>query len=236
MRELGIAENTLIIWTTDNGAWQDVYPDCGYTPYRGTKGTDYEGGSRVPAIAWWPGTIEAGRRNSEIVGALDLMATFASVAGVELPTEDREGQPTIFDSYDQTALLNGEGPSTRDHWLYMTETEMIPGAIRIGKWKAVWNIRDGWRGPASYTAIVPELFDLWQDPQERYDIFMTSYAEKTWQAPQMAARLLSVIPTYQKYPNRLIQTAGISYAMFEVEDAQVQEQLAKMLHGLSSAG
>ena len=60
VRELGIEQDTLIIWTTDNGAWQDVYPDCGYTPFRGTKGTDYEGGSRVPAIAWWPGTIEAG--------------------------------------------------------------------------------------------------------------------------------------------------------------------------------
>ena len=68
VRELGIEEDTLVIWTTDNGAWQDVYPDCGYTPFRGTKGTDYEGGSRVPAIAWWPGTIGAGRRNSDIVG------------------------------------------------------------------------------------------------------------------------------------------------------------------------
>ena len=102
VRDLGIAEQTLIIWTTDNGAWQDVYPDCGYTPYRGTKGTDYEGGSRVPAIAWWPGTIELGRRNSEIVGSLDFMATFANLAGLTLPTEDREGQPTIFDSCDQT--------------------------------------------------------------------------------------------------------------------------------------
>ena len=90
VRELGIAENTLIFWTTDNGAWQDVYPDCGYTPFRGTKGTDYEGGSRVPAIAWWPGTIEPGRRNSEIAGSLDFMATFASLAGLELPTEDCE--------------------------------------------------------------------------------------------------------------------------------------------------
>ena len=91
VRELGIEQDTLIIWTTDNGAWQDVYPDCGYTPFRGTKGTDYEGGSRVPAIAWWPGTIEPGRRNSEIVGSLDFMATFASLAGLELPTEDRDG-------------------------------------------------------------------------------------------------------------------------------------------------
>ena len=200
VRELGIAENTLIVWTTDNGAWQDVYPDCGYTPFRGTKGTDYEGGSRVPAIAWWPGTIEGGRRNSEIVGSLDFMATFASLAGLELPTEDREGQPTMFDSCDQTALLKGDGPSTRDHWFYMTETEMIPGAVRVGKWKAVWNIRDQWRGAAQHTAIVPELFDLWQDPQERYDIFMNSLAEKTWQAPQMADRLLSLLPSYEKYP------------------------------------
>ena len=63
-----------------------------------------------------------------------------------------------------------------------------------------------------------------------------SYAEKTWQAPQMAARLLSVLPTYTKYPNRPIRSAGSRYAMFEIEDAQVQEKLAKMLHGLSSAG
>ena len=233
VRELGIAENTLVIWTTDNGAWQDVYPDCGYTPYRGTKGTDYEGGSRVPAIAWWPGTIEGGRRNSDIVGSLDLMATFAGVAGLELPAEDREGQPTIFDSYDQTPLLKGAGPSSRDHWLYMTETELIPGAVRVGKWKAIWNVRDQWRGPSSYTAIVPELFDLWQDPQERYDIFMTNFAEKTWQAPQMAKRLLGVLPTYQQYPNRPLQTAGFSHAMFDVEDAQVQQQITKMLHGLT---
>ena len=60
-----------------------------------------------PAIAWWPGTIEAGRRNAEIVGSLDFMATFANLAGLDLPTEDRDGQPTIFDSCDQTALLTG---------------------------------------------------------------------------------------------------------------------------------
>ena len=126
VRELGIAEDTLVIWTTDNGAWQDVYPDCGYTPYRGTKGTDFEAGSRVPAIAWWPGTIEPGRRNSEIVGSLDFMATFASLAGITLPTEDRDGQPTIFDSFDQTAVLTGTGPSARDTWYYMVETGNSP--------------------------------------------------------------------------------------------------------------
>ena len=58
--QLGLDKgNTLVFWTTDNGAWQDVYPDAGYTPFRGTKGTDREGGNRVPAIAWMPGKIKA---------------------------------------------------------------------------------------------------------------------------------------------------------------------------------
>ncbi len=232
VRQLGIAEDTLIVWTTDNGAWQDVYPDSGYTPFRGTKGTDYEGGSRVPAIAWWPGTIEAGRRNSEIVGSLDLMATFASLAGATLPDKDREGKPTIFDSFDQTALLLGTGPSTRDHWFYMTETEEIPGAVRYGKWKAVWNIREGWKGEASYVATAPELFDLWQDPGERYDIFMTNWCEKTWSIGPLCQKALELMQSYKQYPNRDIEIVTIGAPEFYADDAAVQEQVKKLLHAM----
>jgi arylsulfatase A-like enzyme len=83
LRELGLDKNTLVFYTVDNGAWQDVYPDAGYTPFRGTKGTVREGGNLVPAIAVWPGKIKAGARNHDILGGLDLMATFASVAGVK---------------------------------------------------------------------------------------------------------------------------------------------------------
>jgi arylsulfatase A-like enzyme len=72
LRELGLDKNTLVFYTTDNGAWQDVYPDAGYTPFRGTKGTVREGGNRVPAIAVWPGKIKEGVRNHDIVGGLDL--------------------------------------------------------------------------------------------------------------------------------------------------------------------
>src|SRR3546814_20994349 len=83
VRELGLDQNTLVFYTTDNGAWQDVYPDAGYTPFRGTKGTVREGGNRVPAIAWMPGRIEAKSKNHDILGGLDLMATFARVAEIE---------------------------------------------------------------------------------------------------------------------------------------------------------
>ncbi len=127
LRELGIDKNTLVVWTTDNGAWQDVYPDAGYTPFRGTKGTDREGGSRVPAIAWWPGKIKEHSRNHDIVGGLDLMATFASVAGIKLPTKDRAGQPIIFDSYDISPVLFGTGKDPRTSWFYFTENELTRG-------------------------------------------------------------------------------------------------------------
>src|SRR6202012_3282482 len=112
VRSLGLDKNTYVFWTTDNGAWQDVYPDAGNTPYRGTKGTVREGGNRVPSIAWGPG-IKAGSRNSDIFGGLHIMAPFASLAGVKLPENDREGQPITFDSNDMSPVLFGTGKSER---------------------------------------------------------------------------------------------------------------------------
>src|SRR3546814_7737141 len=79
VRELGLDENNLVFYTTDNGAWQDVYPDAGYKPFRGTTGTVREGGNRVPAIAWMPGRIEDNSKNSDILGGIDLKVTVARV-------------------------------------------------------------------------------------------------------------------------------------------------------------
>ena len=177
LRALGLDKgNTLVIWTTDNGAWQDVYPDAGYTPFRGTKGTDREGGNRVPAIAWMPGKIKANSKNYDIVGGLDLFATFSGMAGIPLPTKDLEGQPMIFDSYDISPVLFGTGPCPRDTWDYFTENELLPGAVRLHQYKFVFNLRGdggqatgglavdsnlGWKGPEKYVAVTPQIFDLW---------------------------------------------------------------------------
>ena len=108
IRQLALDKNTYVFWTTDNGAWQDVYPDAGYTPFRGTKGTEREGGNRVPALAWGPG-VKPGSRNYDVGGGLDFMATFAALGGVNLPDKDREGKPMIFDSYDLSPILFGTG-------------------------------------------------------------------------------------------------------------------------------
>jgi len=219
---LGLDKNTYIFWTTDNGAWQDVYPDAGYTPFRGTKGTVREGGNRVPAIAAGPG-IKPGSKNYDIVGGLDLMATFAKLGGTKLPEVDREGQPIIFDSYDMSPVLFGTGKCARTAWFYFTEDELTPGAARVGNYKAVFNLRGddgmptgglavdsnlGWKGATKYVATVPQVFDLWQDPQERYDIFMNNYTERTWVMITVSGSIKDLMKTYVKYPPRKMQSEG----------------------------
>ncbi|MEQ9348483.1 MAG: arylsulfatase [Thalassospira sp.] len=219
--ELGLKDNTIVFWTTDNGAWQDVYPDAGYTPFRGTKGTVREGGNRVPAIVRWPGHVEPDTKSAAIVGGLDLMATFASVANIELPENDREGEPIIFDSYDMTPVWKGTGESERDAWFYFTENELTPGAARVGHYKAVFNLRGdngvatgglavdtnlGWKGPESYVAAVPQIFDILQDPQERYDMFMNNFTERTWYLPVINEEVTNLMKTYIEYPPRKAQS------------------------------
>ena len=244
VRSLGLDKNTYVFWTTDNGAWQDVYPDAGYTPFRGTKGTVREGGNRVPALAWGP-RIKAGSKNSDIVGGLDFMATFASLAGVKLPENDRAGQPIIFDSYDVSPILFGTGKSARKNWFYFTENELTPGAARAGNYKAVFNLRGddgvktgglsvdsnlGWKGAEAYVATVPQVFDLWQDPQERYDIFMNNYTERTWVMITISDEIKELMKTYVRYPPRKVQSASYSgpvtlsnYERFQF----IRDQLAK---------
>jgi len=245
LKKTGQDKNTLVFYTTDNGAWQDVYPDAGYTPFRGTKGTLREGGNRVPAIAVWPGKIAPDTKNHEIIGGLDLMATFAGVAGVPLPTKDREDKPMIFDSFDMTPVLEGTGPSPRNTWFYFTENELSPGAVRYDQFKFAFNLRGddgaqtgglavdsnlGWKGPEKYVATVPQVFDLWQDPQERYDIFMNNFTETTWMGVVMGQELEKVMKTFVDYPPRKLQSVGYTgpitisnYQKFE----WVRDQLAK---------
>ncbi|MCO5063911.1 MAG: arylsulfatase [Rhizobiaceae bacterium] len=223
--DLGLRDNTIVFYTTDNGAWQDVYPDAGYTPFRGTKGTVREGGNRVPAMVRWPGHVKPEGKSAAIVGGLDLMATFASVAGIKLPTEDREGKPIIFDSYDMTPVWEGTGPSKRNSWFYFTENELTPGAARVDHYKAVFNLRGddgastgglavdsnlGWKGAESYAATVPQVFDILQDPQERYDIFMNNFTERTWTMVTISQAINDLMQTYVKYPPRKLQSESYS--------------------------
>ncbi|WP_051955545.1 arylsulfatase [Beijerinckia mobilis] len=225
LEDLGLAENTVVFYTVDNGAWQDVYPDAGYTPFRGTKGTVREGGNLVPSMVRWPGKIKAASRSDDISGGLDLMASFASLAGTQLPTKDRDGQPIIFDSYDMTPVWLGKGETPRHEWFYFTENELTPGAVRVDNFKYVMNLRGddgahtgglavdtnlGWKGAEKYVATVPQVFDLLADPQERYDIFMTTFTESTWAAVTFNEVVQKLMKTYLEYPPRKVQSDAYS--------------------------
>lgn len=153
------------------------------------------------------------------------MATFAAVAGAKLPEQDRDGEPIMFDSYDMSPVLLGKGKSERKSWFYFTENELTPGAARVGNYKAVFNLRGddgahtgglsvdtnlGWKGADKYVATVPQIFDLWQDPQERYDIFMNNFTERTWTLVTFNKAIGELMKTYVKYPPRKLQSEGYS--------------------------
>ncbi len=141
------------------------------------------------------------------------------------PKNDRDGKPIIFDSYDMTPVLLGTGKSKRDSWFYFTENELTPGAARVGRFKAEFNIRGddgqatgglavdsnlGWKGPEKYVATVPQIYDLWADPQERYDIFMNNFTEHTWTLVTINASVKELMKTYVQYPPRKLQSEGYS--------------------------
>ena len=127
------------------------------------------------------------------------MPTFAKLAGVELPKEDRGGQPTIFDGYDMSPVLFGTGKSERKSVVLLhrgraeprcrphrpVQGRLQPPRRRRGPDRRPGRrLNLGWKGPRSYVAIVPQIFDLWADPQERYDLFMNNFTEKTWFRPR----------------------------------------------------
>jgi arylsulfatase len=169
VRDAGISENTLIVWTTDNGAWVDAWPDAGYTPFRGMKGSSYEGGYRVPAMAWWPGQIKPGTVANDIMSHMDWWPTFVKLAGGTPPTriwKDNNGKDIVFDGVENADYILGKGPSTRDNFFYVTDLAF--GGLRVTNFKLLFTAKDTWLGPQLNLAF-PALYNLWWDPGEQYD-------------------------------------------------------------------
>src|SRR5262249_14768750 len=124
LRKLQIDRNTLVLYTSDNGPWAPYLEQAGSAgPLRGSKGSTWEGGLRVPAIFWWPGTITSGVV-SGIGSDLDILQPFASLAGVQPPTD------RILDGYDLSPTLRGQAPSPRDTLFYYGDEGLT--AVRHG--------------------------------------------------------------------------------------------------------
>jgi arylsulfatase len=173
LQDIGEAENTIVIFTTDNGAEVFTWPDGGMTPFKGTKGTSFEGGFRVPAIIRWPGHVKPGTVENGIFSGLDWLPTLAAAAGNPNITNQllkgvKLGDRTYknhLDGYNQIELLECRGPSARHELFYFSGASL--GAVRIDDFKFQFLQQPyGWPGE-KITTDMPAITNIRQDPFER---------------------------------------------------------------------
>jgi arylsulfatase A-like enzyme len=173
LEDIGEADNTIVIFTTDNGAEVFTWPDGGMTPFKATKGTVFEGGFRVPAIIRWPGKVKPGTVENGIFSGLDWFPTLVAAAGNPDITDQllkgvKLGDRTYknhLDGYNQMDLLSGKGPSVRHEIFYFGGPKL--GALRIDDFKYQFYQQPlGWPGP-KVTTDMPLIYNIRQDPFER---------------------------------------------------------------------
>ncbi|PTL82581.1 arylsulfatase [Vitiosangium sp. GDMCC 1.1324] len=179
LEELGIADNTLVVFSTDNGVEKMGWPDGGNAPFRGEKGSTWEGGVRVPCVMRWPGIIQPGTIINDIFSHEDWMPTLVAAAGgpedlVErCKTGFQVGQKKFrvyLDGYDQRELLAGQGPGKRHEYIYVLDSGNL-AAVRYDDWKLIFSYQDGegpdmWFSGKRFNPAWPYIINLRSDPFE----------------------------------------------------------------------
>jgi arylsulfatase A-like enzyme len=191
LHELGLDENTIVMYSTDNGAEEMSWPDGGTTPFRGEKNTNWEGGYRVPAAIRWPGVIKPGTVSNEIYAHEDMLPTLLAAAGVPDVKEQllkgmKVGNKTFkvhLDGYNITDSLAGKAPDPRHEMFYFNDDGSLVG-LRYNQWKIVFAEQRAegfavWQEPF-VELRVPKIFNLRSDPFEKGDLVGMDYAH--WRA------------------------------------------------------
>lgn len=188
IKKLGIEDNTIIMYSTDNGPHQNSWPDAGTTPFRSEKNTNWEGAYRVPAMVSWPGHIPAGTVSNDMISHLDWMPTLLAAAGVPDVKEKLEagyavGNKTYkvhLDGYNMLPLLTGETTKDpRESFLYFNDDAQLT-ALRYDNWKFVFMEQRAqgtlkiWAEPF-VSLRLPKIFNLRTDPYERADVTSNTY-------------------------------------------------------------
>ena len=215
--DLGIANNTIVMFSSDNGAETFTWPDGGTTPFRNEKGTNWEGGFRVPCLVRWPGTIQPGTIVNDIVAHEDWAPTLLAAAGEPnvkgklLDGHQANGRTfkVHLDGYDLLALLSGQGPAPRKEFFYFTDDGDLC-ALRYAKWKAVFLEQEAhglkvWQRP--FTPLrLPIIFDLHADPFERANVesgaYETWFAEHLYLLVPAQAVVAQFLASFRDFPPR----------------------------------
>jgi arylsulfatase A-like enzyme len=235
LAQTGLDKNTIVIYTTDNGAYQYMWPEGGTSPFRGDKGTTWEGSMRVPFLVRWPGT-PAGRVSSDIVDMTDLLPTLAAAAGEadvveKLKKGEKYGARSYklhLDGFDQTALFTGKSnESARNFVFYYDETVLT--AIRYKQFKVTFSAKmDGhWDDPLENLGR-PVITNLLMDPFERqWGDVNRQYAEhKGWVLTPILDIAMQHLATFKEFPVRQV---GLSAQMGKTLEG-IQSQILKIQH------
>ena len=207
LRKSGLAENTLVFATSDNGPWLIQGKNGGSAGLlRGGKGSTWEGGMREPAIAWWPGTIQGGQVSEALATTMDLFSTSLALAGVEKPTD------RVIDGVNLMPLLTGKTDQVHDFvWFYRGDRLY---SVRKGPWKLQIFTQPGYGHPSRQGYVRPKLvkhyppllFNLDEDPSEKYDV--------ADQHPEIISEIMKEVEEHEQHlhpgPDQLAPTADKS--------------------------
>ncbi|HEY4286606.1 MAG TPA: sulfatase-like hydrolase/transferase [Puia sp.] len=199
LKTLNIDDNTFVFLTSDNGPNEDVWPDGGYIPFRGGKGTTWEGGVRVPGIAYWKGMIKPGRISDGLFDLCDLFNTSLSLAGAV----DKIPATNYIDGVDQASfLLSDTGRSNRNAVFMYSETKFM--AIRWQEYKLHMNVfntsaprRNIDQSTIEGIGMSPWVYNLYVDPKEQLS---SGHRYFEWGIPGLMGLISAHLATYQKYP------------------------------------
>ncbi len=210
--ELGITDNTIVVYSTDNGAQTGTYPDAGVEPFRGEKGSTWEGGFRVPALIRWPGVVKPGTVINDMFSHLDWLPTLLAAAGEpgvkeKLRKEHQVGSmnyKVYLDGYDQSDLLAGNGPGRRNELYYFDDNANF-NAMRWGDWKIHfgWSM-EGWAGPREALNF-PRVVHLRSDPYETSldsGLYARFFADQLWLFVPAQQEVGKWLMTFRQFPPR----------------------------------
>ncbi|MBK1833326.1 sulfatase-like hydrolase/transferase [Roseibacillus ishigakijimensis] len=210
--ELGIADNTVVVFSTDNGAASNSWPDGGNHPFRGEKGVGgYEGGFKVPCVVKWPGVVEPGTTTGELMAMEDWAPTIMAQLGQpdlkeKLLTGHKLGEREYkvhLDGYDQTPILTGEGPSNRKEFFFFSETTFH--GVRFGEWKFLFTEQDKWFNGVQNRLATPLITRLDLDPFERFHEargFDEWQENRSWALAPAMGIVAKFFESFEEYPPR----------------------------------
>jgi arylsulfatase len=212
--ELGIADNTMIMFATDNGAASNSWPDGGNQPFRGEKGVGgYEGGFKVPCVVKWPGVIPANSVSAEFMTMEDWLPTILAQVGQpdlksKLLTSYKAGgnsyEKIHLDGYDQSDVITGKGASKRKEFFYFTETTLH--GVRYGDWKFLFKKQDKWFNGVKQDLLTPLVTNLKLDPFERFHEargFDEWQENRAWTYAPAFAMVGDFVKSLKQYPPRM---------------------------------